>query len=139
MYSKTLLSLAVLSAAFAVQAADPDYSNGGTFTEDTDISLSVITSGDFVRQDDGSKGQAVTITGADGLTISGGTFSNASANNPVRDGGVVISPRGYNIGLVEKWQANGDPASPIGDGTYDYYSEEDKRTSKPFSRRAMKS
>lgn len=125
MYTKTLLSLAVLSAAFAVQAADPDYSNGGTFTEDTDIALSVITSGDFVRQNDGSKGQTVTITGADGLTISGGTFSNASVNNPVRDGGVVISPRGYNIGLVEKVQANGDPAIPTGDGTYDYYTEED--------------
>lgn len=92
---------------------------------DTDIALSVITSGDFDRQSNGSKGQTVTITGADDLTIFGGTFSNASATNPVRDGGVVISPRGYNIGLVEKVQANGDPAIPTGGGTYDCYAEED--------------
>lgn len=41
MYRKTIIAVAVFAAAAGAQAADPDYSNGGSFNESTAITTSI--------------------------------------------------------------------------------------------------
>lgn len=116
MYSKTLLSLAVLSAAFAVQAADPDYSNGGTFSENQTITLDNIAGGTFAREKDGANGVTVTIQSDKAMTISGGTFTTS---NPAHYTEGVTTTRGDSIGLY-------NPNSGAS-GKYSLYTEDEVR------------
>ena len=114
MYKNTIIAVAVFAAAAGVQAADPDYSNGGSFNESTAITASKIDGGTFVREKDGADGITVSFAGGEeGITITGGTFTSSNPTNVVRDNGVEMT-RGYNIGLVQKWTADNKPAASTG-------------------------
>lgn len=129
MFKKSILAAAVLAAAVSVQAAAPDYSNGGSFAESTVIETGRIDGGSFVREKDGLEGISVEIVGEKGLTITGGSFSTAQTSNIIRDNNLEIK-RGYNIGLVKKKLADGSDAPILGyddegKALYGYYTKDD--------------
>lgn len=126
MFKKTLIAAAVFAASVSIQAADADFTKGGSFSESTVITAGKIDGGSFVREKDGADGITVEIQSDNGLAISGGTFTTANPSDIVRANGVEMT-RGYNIGLVEKWQAGGKEAVSYGEDNtgkklYHYYT-----------------
>lgn len=117
MYKQSILAAAVLAAAFGAQAADADYSNGGSFTENQTITVTDITGGTFSREKDGAEGVTVTIRSNAGMTISGGTFTTS---NPAHYTDGVETSRGESIGLY-------NPNSASEGGVYSLYTEQEIR------------
>ena len=105
MFKKSMLAAAVFAAAFSVQAATPDYSNGGSFAETPKdpIVLEKIEGGSFVREKDGAEGVEVKIQNTGDISISAGSFSTL---NPANYQQGVETGRGLSIGLYNPVKVN---------------------------------
>lgn len=121
MFKRSILAAAVLAAAVSVHAETLGDS-GSWGVGSHEFTATEITGGTFERTFDGiqtengvNKTTNVSITGEKGLTITGGTFKTTEPRNLVRINKVAID-RGYNIGLVKKYDINFKPYETVSAG-----------------------